>query len=835
MQCRSIIFGLAMSLASITATTAQENHSRTEIAAKPMSTAYSMTDRQVYTISLALKDGRFYLGEIPAQLAGESLNFLDHETFLKLAAPVLKPEIIAAVRALPTVGGFVSVKALKEAGLPISFDIEEMTLSFFPTADQRPGVHVSLAGSETIVPEQLAPRAVYSGYMNVTAGAQYSTTNTGSKRGEFSQGFGFSSAVRVMNLVIETEAATSNGVAMRQGTRAVYDDAENALRYIAGDVTPPTAGIQGGGSFFGVSIQKSYDKIQPQKSVRPTGQRSFRLERPSDVDIVVNGQVVRRLQMQPGDHDISELPLRSGENVVVLEITDDTGKRTTLNFSQFYDYALLMPGISDWGFSAGYKSLSGLNRMHYYWSEPAATGYYRLGLTEDLTGTLHAQVDSRSAMAGIMAISPLWLGRVAAEFAVSKDWNGDGGFATALTYSPETLLRKWSIPGSFQLAAEYRSAGFTSIFSTSEGLDGFSVNGFYSLELPDDYTLSLSANAAVGSAYTSDRLGGGITVSKAVRPNVNWSLSLSRDHTTNLLTEDYQPSWTVMGRLNIRAGKDTEIAFTQDGLHGTSVLGVSTAGETDSGRYAIKADIEKMPSAVTGGDPESQVDLSAAYSDTRLDVSASRSRRVYGLNRGVVNDVSMVSAGGAIAFADGQVAVGRTVTDSFAIVTAHESLSDASVRVKTGDAPARAASDLLGPALVSDIPSYSHSQLPLDVEGAPEGYDLGTGVIDVRPQYKSGYTIKVGSDYSVLAVGSLEAEGQPLSLLSGLAREDGVPDPRKVALFTNRGGRFAVEGLKPGRWRIEMLGDTAQCFQLTVPEKTVGIFDAGLLTQRCAS
>ena len=91
-------------------------------------------------------------------------------------------------------------------------------------------------------------------------------------------------------------------------------------------MSPAITGLQGGKSLLGFSLQKSYGTLQPQKGIRPTGQRSFRLDRPSEVDIVVNGQVIQRLQLPPGPvTDISDLPLRAGENNLTLEITDDTG------------------------------------------------------------------------------------------------------------------------------------------------------------------------------------------------------------------------------------------------------------------------------------------------------------------------------------------------------------------------------------------------------------------------------------------------------------------------------------------------------------------------------
>ena len=173
------------------------------------------------------------------------------------------------------------------------------------------------------------------------------------------------------------------------------------------------------------------------------------------------------------------------------------------------------------------------------------------------------------------------------------------------------------------------------------------------------------------------------------------------------------------------------------------------------------------------------------------------------------------------------------MTDSFAIVVPHDPNDATPLRVP-GDTYPRAQSDRFGPALVSDIASYSHSAFPIEAEEASAGYDLGSGVFDVHPDYKSGFVLKVGSDYGVTVVGSLEAGGKPLALLSGLAKEEGVSTPRKVVVFTNKAGRFSAEGLKAGSWRVEMIGDPPKCFRLTLPEGASGIFDAGAPAEGCS-
>ena len=496
------------------------------------SAAKAALARQVITINLALKDAQFYLGEIPSQISDERVEAIEQETLLKLAAPLLKEAMMQTVRKLPAQAGFVRLKDLKEAGLPFEFDIGQMTLSFFPTADMRPSAHVSLSqNSDEPSADQLARKASISGYLNLSGSVQYTESSGSLQPASLAPALGTSAAIRVLDLVIENEATLGGpGHLSRQGTRVVYDDPSNAIRYTAGDVTPPTQGIQTGGGFLGVSIQKSYGKLQPQRNIRPTGQRSFRLERPSEVAILVNGQVVRRLQMPPGDHDISELPLKTGENTLTLEITDDTGHRETLKFTVFYDHTLLAAGVSEWGLAAGYHSTVSPSGIAYAWRDPAVTGYYQQGITEDLTAAVHAQSTIESSVAGVMAVTPTSLGRLSAELDGSLTADGLPGVAASLFYTPDTLFKNWGLPGMAQLAGQYKSSGFTPLFAANGSLgELFSLNGFYSVALPDDYTVAVSGTLSAGAEYSAPKPGGGVTVSKSIQPDWNGSVTLSYD------------------------------------------------------------------------------------------------------------------------------------------------------------------------------------------------------------------------------------------------------------------------------------------------------------------
>ena len=169
-------------------------------------------------------------------------------------------------------------------------------------------------------------------------------------------------------------------------------------------------------------------------------------------------------------------------------------------------------------------------------------------------------------------------------------------------------------------------------------------------------------------------------------------------------------------------------------------------------------------------------------------------------------------------------AIGRPVTNSFAIVEPHAKLPDSTVIVGSSKDAARASSDFFGPALLPDLSPYSPSRIPIDVDNLPMGYDLGTGGFDLLAPYKSGYHFTVGSDYTVTAFGTLtDAQGEPIPLLTGIAFEEGHPDDHRVTVFTNKVGRFGAQGLRPGRWVIEMATEPVTRFVFDVPEDTVGL------------
>jgi outer membrane usher protein len=172
--------------------------------------------------------------------------------------------------------------------------------------------------------------------------------------------------------------------------------------------------------------------------------------------------------------------------------------------------------------------------------------------------------------------------------------------------------------------------------------------------------------------------------------------------------------------------------------------------------------------------------------------------------------------------------MGQPIFDSFAIFDPHPSLHGAPVVVDPSPDGFLSESGVLGPALLSDIGSYSVRTLTYDVPSAPTGYDIGTGALRVKSPYRAGYFVEVGSDYSMTVIGRvLDADGKPISLLAGNLIEEGQAKGKTVEFFTSRDGRFAASGLRPGRWKLDLPTDPESIAEIVIAKGDVTLVRVG--------
>lgn len=845
--------------------------------AKPISSRLNTTGRTV-AVPVPLKDGTAELGDVTVQIESDDTVLVSKSELGERLQRVLDTAARARLAGVPEQGGFASLPALTAAGIAVRFDPGLQELHLALSTDSRSESDISFASQPARPSSSLAQPALFSGYINVITGIDHLWgTTPGSAGGSSiedrtSGRLELDSAVRLRDTVFENRAMYEGEVdanvcptgahciyghepgLKRQSSRLVYDMPERLVRLEIGDTEAISSPIQRSVETLGISLEKSARKLAPGQTPAVAVRTTLRIDRPSDVDVIVNGAVLQRLHLRPGVYNLRDLPLATGANEIQLAVTDDAGARRTETFTTFAGNDQLAAGQSEWGVTAGVPSyLRDNDRVYDLSGNYITTGTFRYGVSDDLTAMAHLQADDRTVMGGAGGVTQTPWGVFGIEVALSSGSDGNGVAANIsydlLNFSGLLAERKESL----RLAAEYRSRDFHrpgDFLTTATGIlypefnYWLRMSGTYSVALDWSVSATLSARYQFAddsqpalSPYTikGDRYGTDLTLSRPLGPLASASLLVGYSNEAYL-----RDSFDMQGRdkadfraalrFNMRPDDRTTISASFDTLdRQASVSGYRSQGE-GIGRWDTSVDVQQF-----GYSDTATASGSIGYYGNRAEVRLSHNSDVRDIGFSSFDPQPSVQrtslrVGSSIAFADGVVAVGPPIRGSaFAIVYPHESIAGKDVIIGEAEKP-RAKADGWGAAVVTDVPAYSLASLGVDVADLPIGYSLGAGVFDLQAGYRQGYALEVGSSYSVSVYGTLlQASDEPLALTSGTAYPAGKTSKR-VSLFTNASGRFGAEGLAPGRWIIEMaVGSEPLRFVVDVPKGTEGLFKAGNL------
>ncbi|MEQ1697538.1 MAG: fimbrial biogenesis outer membrane usher protein [Hyphomicrobiaceae bacterium] len=842
--------------------------------AKQVTNKINQTGRTI-TMPVPLKDGTALLGDVVVRITTDDQVSVSKNDLIERLLPASSASVRSRLTGLGDTGGFVTLAATQAAGIELRFDSGLQELHMALAVEGRPTNEVSLKGqSAQSAAAMLSKPATFSGYVNVTAGLDTAWRGQGTTSDPTTSGrLELDSAVQLHGAVFENRAVYEGEVdanvcptgakcvyqhasgLKRQSSRVVYDVAEAQTRFQVGDTDPLAGALQRSIEMFGVSVEKSAGKLAPGENTGASGRTVLRLERPSDIDVTVNGATIQHLQLRPGTYNLRDLPLGTGANEVKLIITDDTGARRVEQFTAFSAYRQLGEGKNEWAITAGIPSyLRDNERVYEGGNAYAASSFLRYGLNDTLTGEANLQADNRVAMGSIGAIASTPWGVFGLQSAASTGTWGTG-LAVDANYDLINFRGLMAERGeSVHLGAEYRSREFHrpgDRFTTATGIlypefnYWLRLSGSYSAPLGNGVGLSLSARyqfaddqQAILSPFTikGDRYGADIALSRPLGPSTSMSFLAGYSNESYLravesLTSEAKGDLRFALRFNFRPDDKTTITTSYDSLNRQSSLSGYRSDGNGIGHWDTNVDVQQL-----GYTDTVNANAALGYYGNRGDVHV-----MYGSDMGGVGfskfepqtttQRALIRASSALVFADGTVAVGAPVrSGSFAIIAPHESIAGKEITV--GDVGnVRAKSDWLGPAVVTDLPSYSGSSIGIDVADLPVGYSLGTGAFDVRAAYKSGYALEAGSAYSVSVYGSLlDQRGEAVALVTGTAFAADQP-AKRVAVFTNASGKFGADGLAPGRWIIEMATEGAPLrFAVNIPKGTEGLFKAGALS-----
>lgn len=755
-----------------------------------------------------------YLGDISGAVAGDGDGLVDADRLMDLLEPLVSPDLRDDLNARIAGRERVALADLGSEDFSLTFD--PLALSFNATLApmSRARRHVSFGDPEAVDPDDFDQPARFAAGANLSLSQRFShQTDRFSPLQAgvdmFANWGGFEGVT--LTAGVDYDGSSPEDKWRRREVRLTKDFFGSAIRLTAGEFSPPIESFQGSRRFLGVSAARAYSTIRPFQNIRPSGRREFILDRPSFVEVEVNGVVVERLQLDAGPYSLADFPFAQGPNIVRLLVEDDTGRREIAIFDLFGGAGLLDPGVVDFGVSAGFLEEGGELE---YGSTPAFSGFMRRGLSDVLTVGANAQLTNERVQAGTLATWGAPFGLV--QFSAAASHGGPDsrtGVATAVDYLREAEIFE-EIDARFIVSLQATSRYFQSAFAEG-ALNRETWRAAAQTVLRwRDYSLNFGAAFARGRDDHPDQTDLTLAVGRsferfAVNLSLGWrSYSDNRPDESRLgvsLTARFGDRWTGAARYE-RQDDSREISLSRaptgrlNDISGTVRLG------EDNNQQSLSADLR--------------------YINNRFDGQLVTNRLVRTEPGGPTTQESLWRLTSFIGYADGALALGRQSTEGFVIATRHPTLKGSSVALTDGGGHAIARAGWFGPALAPINRAYGINRFMVAVEPLPQGYDLGAGVLSTFPGFGSGYRMVVGSDASRTVVGVLSGPDGPMSLISGYIEAvdgDQTEEPRPV--FTNRSGRFVGDGLAPGRYRILVRGQPVGEF--TIREDQEGVVDVG--------
>lgn len=770
-------------------------------------------------LTVPVKDGATYLGDIALTIGVDDALSFPADRMLQLLGPVLDPKAFEALRG--SLAGKTTARPddFSAGGLQLDYDPRTLELRLLIPAEIRVSRNLSVAALDRQSLGAYVQPEAFSAYLNIRS--TLDLVEDGFDTGFSEPVFLLGGATRFGEVVAEGDAIWSPGGRgadfQRLGSRLIHDDTLNLVRYTLGDLLPQARGFQAAPEIAGISISRSYSVLNPQQVVRPRGDRTFRLDRQSTVEVIVNGQQVRRLTLAPGNYNLRDFPFAQGANDIRLNVLDDTGRTEVLRFNVFMDQTQLAKGLTEFGLFAGVKAPMGLRGPNYS-DDFAITGYVRHGLSDFVTVGANFQADDYVKMGGAEAVFGTAIGTFGTGVAYSSTKGVGDGYALQASFQ-RLFQRRNGQSDSLNLFIEHRSKKFAPVtFMLPNNPYAFEAGGGYSHAFSSEFYAGFDARFSKGRGQVPDvenyRLSGG------------WRLSPTASFTaeTRYERDARGRQWSGFLTLTVRLGKFSSVRSEFDTRDSRIRSTYQTIQGSGVGSYNISADVERSNIGAA-------TSVNASYFANRAELGFSHFGNYTPGFGNSISQRSTMRVGTSIALAGGAVSIGRPIYDSFAIVKPHRGLGKANVLLEPSPFGYSGNTGTLGAATMPSLSSYAERTLPVDVSNAAPGTDIGQGSFKLYPGYRSGYKLEVGSDYNVVALGTMQdAQGNPLSLVAGTATQLDNPGREPMTFFTNRIGRFGLTGLAPGKWRLEMLDQNKSVYILDVPDDAVRIVQVGEIT-----
>jgi outer membrane usher protein len=362
-----------------------------------------------------------------------------------------------------------------------------------------------------------------------------------------------------------------DGVVGRGLTTLTVDGVTRRQRLQVGDIVVAATPLGSGPTLAGVAFGRDYS-IDPYfyryaaPSVRGTAVS------PSDVEVYVNGALVRRLAIGPGPYRLDRLPLNSGLGDVQVIVRDRLGREQTFASNVYLAIGVLQRGEQDYQYAGGWQRDDTGETPIY--TDAEGTAYHRVGLTDWLTAGFEAEGREEVVAGGPTLNLRLWrIGEAGVHMWESASRDGHRGPALYAVYafaSPRLTLgatAQYYSPGFANLSLSPGTSSLPEFYQATAGLPVFRIGS-----LNYTYTAERSPAGNFGLTLPDGSFDGAIVPSRSQSLRVTIRVTKRTQLTTSATRTRIraETQWGGFAGLNVAIGRQTTASATYSSVPGST-------------------------------------------------------------------------------------------------------------------------------------------------------------------------------------------------------------------------------------------------------------------------
>lgn len=817
-------------------------------------------------------------GSLELKFSDDRQNFsIPAKSVIRLMTNLVTPDFLIKIKDAVDSTGRITKIILIKLGLQVNFDSKKYQLQIIvPTILLIKQLHQLNGGlkEDPYSVESIKPND-FSAYLNIQANQQYryfqnltidsSLSIVENQNKQIRQPFFgyFDGVLNVKNMVLEGAAKfqeNNSTMLQRSDVRFVFDLPKSAIRFLAGDIRYATFGYQSNIHIGGISIAKDFS-LQPYKLTYGVSEYEFHLTDASMAEVWVNDILIRKMELQPGTHNIQDFPFSLGDNNVKIILKDYFGRIETKEFSVLYQPSLLIKDKFQYSCNLGLPAR--LERGSYIYSKsiPSFSFSYRRGILNNLTVQSYAQgffrdIDREDSISqatlkmgmlgfgGLYAI-PSGILTLNAATTYNKDIGLD--FAAKLGYTYQTKVNynrtkkkdsnhiRLNNPISWNAQAEYLGPKFLK--------NPYNLN-YYFIE-----KLKFSSNLRIPLANRlSINIGGMHYLRRDTTNLINFSLRLQKTWIRNLrvgLTFQYttdtkgqQTNPAIMANLNWTMRSDNNSFSVSEGINKIKPDTTGKQWNFNTGLDWNYEDYSGQPEKVRAS---ANIQFGEYVNDynARVGFNGNQGSLEFlqamvepkGTGLSYLQHKSDFSLKTALVYVDKKLCFSRPIYNGFAMVKGIKNLEKTNIKVNPTSQGYDAITTLFGPAIIPLYAPYQLKHLKVQPLNPPMGFVDEKSTFTLFPKYKSGFSLNIGTENTMVIIGTLlDYDDKSFAHKKITINTTNENKTEPIRTFTNAKGRFQFLGHSNETYEITVTSFKRQAIIFKVPKGNKDFFRIGTLT-----